>query len=94
MQLEDNPTHYFFHFPKVKINNMAEAWNFKAGATPAFFTFRPKMKHPAFVKVMTILRNVKYPIDVVTELKFSLSLGLLETNNQKFELIIWNLVGN
>ena len=94
MPLEDKPTHCFFHFPKVKINNMAEAWNFKAGATLAFLTFRPKMKCAAFVKVMVILRNVKYPIDMVTELKFSLSFGLLETNNQQFELRIWNLVGN
>lgn len=46
------------------------------------------MKCAAFVKVMVILRNVKYPIDMVTELKFSLSFGLLETNNQQFELRI------
>jgi hypothetical protein len=90
MPLEDN----FFHFPKVKINNMTEAWNFKAGATLAFLTFRPEMKYAAFVKVMTILRNVKHSIDTVTELQFLLGFGFLETNNQKFELRIWNLVGS
>jgi hypothetical protein len=88
MPLENNPTHYFFHFPKVNINNMAEARNFKAGATLAFLTFRPEMKYAAFVKVMAILRNVKYSIVMVTELKFSFGFGLLETTNQQFELRI------
>lgn len=94
MPLEDNPKHYFFQFPKVNINNMAEAWNFKAGATLAFLTFRPEIKYAAFVKVMAVLRNVKCSIDTVTELKFSLGFGLLETTNQQFELRIWNLVGS
>jgi len=52
------------------------------------------MKYAAFVKVMTILRNVKYSIDMVTGLKFSLRFGLLKTNNREFELRILNLVGN
>jgi len=73
---------------------MAEARNFKEGATPAFLTFRPEMKYVDFVKVMALLRNVKYSIDMVTELKFSLGFGLLETINQQFELRIWNLIGS
>jgi hypothetical protein len=59
---------------------------FKAGATLALLTFRPEMKYAAFVKVMAILRNVKYSIDLVTELKFSLGFDLWETTNQRFEL--------
>jgi hypothetical protein len=68
MPLEDNPTHYFFHFPKVNINNMADTWIFKAGETLAFLVFRPALKNAALVKVMVILK---------TEIKYSLVYGLL-----------------
>lgn len=49
----------------------------KAGATLAFLIFRPAMKNTAFVKVMVILKNVQYSIDMATEIKYSLVFGLL-----------------